>query len=64
MWGGFGSGQGPVAGFCEYGTEPLCFITGMEFLGWLSDCYLLKKDYFEEFIMFIKVYFLVLLIQE
>jgi hypothetical protein len=33
----FGSGYGPVPGFCEYGSEPSCFIEGEEFLDLLSD---------------------------
>jgi hypothetical protein len=39
-----GSGQGPVADCCERGNEPLGSIKDGEFLDWLSDCLLLKKD--------------------
>jgi hypothetical protein len=38
-----GSGQGPVAGSCEHNEASSC-IKGREFLDWLSDCQLLKKD--------------------
>jgi hypothetical protein len=33
-----------VAGFCEDSNELLGSIKHEEFLGWLSNCYLLKKD--------------------
>jgi hypothetical protein len=33
----YNSGQGPVAGFCEDGTEPSGFIKDVEFLDQLSD---------------------------
>jgi hypothetical protein len=39
------SGQGPVAGFCEHGYEPLGFIICWKFVVWLSNCWLLKKDW-------------------
>jgi hypothetical protein len=32
-----GSGQEPVASFCEYGDEPSVYIIGTEFLDYLSD---------------------------
>jgi hypothetical protein len=32
-------------GSCEHGNEPSGSIKGVEFLDWLSDCKLLKKDY-------------------
>jgi hypothetical protein len=35
---------GPVAGSWEYGNEPLGSIKGEEFLEYLSDYKLLKKD--------------------
>jgi hypothetical protein len=37
-------GQGLMAGFCENGNEPSGSIKGREFLDYLSDCQLLKKD--------------------
>jgi len=39
-----GSGQGQVASCCEHGNEPSGTIKGREFIGYLSDCQLLKKD--------------------
>jgi hypothetical protein len=39
-----GSGQGPVAGRYEDGSEILGSIKGEKFLDWLSDCWFLKKD--------------------
>jgi hypothetical protein len=39
-----GSGQGPVAGPCENGNESSGSIKGGEFLDYLSDSWLLKKD--------------------
>jgi hypothetical protein len=33
-----------VAGPCEHSNEPSGSINGGEFLEWLSDCQLLKKD--------------------
>jgi hypothetical protein len=33
-----------VAGCCEHGNEPSGSIKGGEFLDWLSDSQLLKKD--------------------
>jgi len=38
------SGHGPVADFCELDTEPSGFIKGGEFLDYLSECRLIKKD--------------------
>jgi len=35
---------GPVVGACEHSNEPFGPIKGREFLGWLSDCLLVKKD--------------------
>jgi hypothetical protein len=32
-----GSGQGPVAGGCEHGNEPLGSLKGEEFLDYLND---------------------------
>jgi hypothetical protein len=32
------SRQGPVAGYCEYGNEPLGSIKGGQFLDKLRDC--------------------------
>jgi hypothetical protein len=34
----------PVADFCGYGKEPSDSIKSGEFLDWLSDCWLLRKD--------------------
>jgi hypothetical protein len=39
-----GSGQGPVAGSCEHGNQLSGSIKFWEFLEWLTDCWLLKKD--------------------
>ena len=39
-----GSGQGQVAGTCEYGNEPSGSIKCGEFLDWLKTGQLLKKD--------------------
>jgi hypothetical protein len=39
-----GSTHGPVSGSCEHVYEPSGFINGGEFLDWLSDYWLLKKD--------------------
>jgi len=39
-----GSGYGPVADFCEHGSEPSGSIKGGEFHGYLSDYQLVKKD--------------------
>jgi hypothetical protein len=36
--------SGRKGGSCEHGNEPLGSIKGGEFLDWLSDYYLLKKD--------------------
>jgi hypothetical protein len=33
-----------VAGYCEHGNEPSGSVKGGEFLNWLSDCQLLKKE--------------------
>jgi len=33
-----------VVGSCELGNKPLVSIKDKEFLDWLSDCQLLKKD--------------------
>jgi hypothetical protein len=33
-----------VAGSCEHGNEPSSSIKGGEFLCWLRECLLLKKD--------------------
>lgn len=38
-----GSGQEPVAGFCEHGPEPLGSM-GREFLSQLSNYQFIKKD--------------------
>jgi hypothetical protein len=40
----FGSGYGPVEGYCEHGSEPLGSIKYFKFLEYLSDWFLLKKD--------------------
>jgi hypothetical protein len=32
-----GLGEGPLVGSCEHGTEPLGFIKGGEFLGYMSN---------------------------
>jgi hypothetical protein len=34
-----------LVGSGEHGSEPSGSIKSGEFLNWLSDCYLLKKDY-------------------
>jgi hypothetical protein len=39
-----GSGQGPAAGCCEHGNEPMGSIKGSGFLDELRDYKLLKKD--------------------
>jgi hypothetical protein len=39
-----GSGQEAVSGSCEHGNEPSGSTKGGEFLGYLSDYQLLKKD--------------------
>jgi hypothetical protein len=33
-----------VAGSCEHGNEPLGSIKGGEFLDWLNDYHLIRKD--------------------
>jgi len=38
------SGYGPVPVCCEHGTETWGSIKGGEFLDWLINCQLLKKD--------------------
>jgi hypothetical protein len=40
-----GSEQGPVVGSCEQNNEPLGSIKGREFLDYLSDYWLLEKDF-------------------
>jgi hypothetical protein len=40
----FFTGQGPQAGSCEYGNKPSNSIKGGEFLNWVSDYWLLKKN--------------------
>jgi hypothetical protein len=44
VWTGFISGQEPVTGSCEHGNEPSVSINGGEFLDYISDYQLLKKD--------------------
>ena len=39
-----GSGQGQVAGACKRGNEHSGFIKCGEFVDWLRNCWLLKKD--------------------
>jgi hypothetical protein len=39
-----GSGYRPVKGSCEHGNEPSDSIKFWEFVVWLSNCRLLKKD--------------------
>jgi hypothetical protein len=39
-----GLGQGPVAGCCEHGNELSGSIKGGEFIDYLSDFWLLKKE--------------------
>jgi hypothetical protein len=40
----YGSEQGLATASCEHGNEPSGSMKGREFLDYLSDCYLLKKD--------------------
>ena len=35
-----------VAGVCEHGDEPLCYMKCVEFLGQPSVCYVLRKPVF------------------
>jgi hypothetical protein len=39
-----GSEKGPVAGICEQSSKPPGYIKGEEFIYYLNDCQLLKKD--------------------
>jgi len=39
-----GSELESVAGCIEYGNEYFCSVKCDEFLDWMSNCYLLKKD--------------------
>jgi hypothetical protein len=39
-----GSGQKRLTDFCEHGNEPSASIENWEFLEWLSNCWLFKKD--------------------
>lgn len=39
-----GTGHGPVAGSCDYGSEPSRFVKDHKFLDNLRDCQLLNKD--------------------
>jgi hypothetical protein len=40
----YGSGEGPVAGSCEYGSKISSSIKGREFVDWLSN-YQLHNEY-------------------
>jgi hypothetical protein len=39
-----GLGHNPSVGCCGHGNEPSRFLKGWEFIEWLSDCKLLKKQ--------------------